>query len=262
MIFKKIKKTTNGLRNQKIIKKNILSKYNNILKKLLKYIPSKGGRNKSGKITVWHKGGASNKKKISILKNNNVYHKALIISTLLDSKRNSLTSLNFNIEKKKFFKTIYLKNILPGYFNICNNKLNNYQLGYRTYLSKLPIGTVISLLNQKKQNKITYIKSSGTFGQIIDKKNEKITLRLPSGKLKNFSNFTYGSIGAIGFKEYKLISLGKAGKNRHKNIRPTVRGVAMNPVDHPHGGRSNKGMQSVTPWGILTKNIKTRKKYE
>jgi len=98
------------------------------------------------------------------------------------------------------------------------------------------------------------------FCQILQKSFTSIKVRLPSSKIIEVSPNTYGTVGILSNLQHNLVYLGKAGRNRLKGKRPTVRGVAMNPVDHPHGGRTNGGRPSVTPWGIPTKGKPTVKK--
>jgi large subunit ribosomal protein L2 len=93
----------------------------------------------------------------------------------------------------------------------------------------------------------------------IIRNKKKCKLRLPSGLIVSIKKNSFAIIRVTSNLKLNLTSVGKAGRSRLNNIRPSVRGIAMNPVDHPHGGKSNKGMQPVTPWGLPTKNIKTRK---
>jgi large subunit ribosomal protein L2 len=104
---------------------------------------------------------------------------------------------------------------------------------------------------------IKCVRSAGLFFQVIQKNQDYSKIRLPSGLIKNVSNEAFGTIGIVSNSQHNSISLGKAGRSRLLGIRPTVRGVAMNPVDHPHGGRTNGGRPSVTPWGIPTKGKPT-----
>ena len=136
-------------------------------------------------------------------------------------------------------------------------KQNIYNLNQGTSLKLklLPVGTIISLI--RLNNKITFIKAAGTYGQIIEKKINVSKIRLPSGKIMTISNNNVVTIGIVSNSKHRLVSYGKAGRIRHRNKRPTVRGIAMNPVDHPHGVRSNGGCISMTPWGIPTKGKKT-----
>ncbi len=254
--LKKTSNTTPGTRHQRNLNKSILSKFNNIKKNLLLHIPATAGRNKTGRITVRHKGGGC-KKKTHLLNTLQKFN-GIVIKVMYDSKRKSFISLNFDFNTKTFFKTIAIKNLFPGSLIRSNKKMNIFRLGYRTYLKNFSTGHIINTVS--KGNKIIFAKSAGSFCQIIETKNSKTRLRLPSGEITSINSNELASIGKIGNMYNRLTVIGKAGRNRLKGIRPSTRGIAMNPVDHPHGGRSNKGMPPVTPWGLPTKNQPTKKR--
>ena len=176
-----------------------------------------------------------------------------------NSTSNSFIDLNFDLNSKRFFKTINIKGILPG--SLINSSINNdeIKLGVRTYLKNFPLGSLISVINKAGEFRPKFGRSAGSFCQLVEKSTTECKIKLPSGKLHKVNNQFLGSFGTISNEKSKNISTGKAGKSRLKGIRPSVRGVAMNPVDHPHGGKSNKGMSPVTPWGIPTKGKPTRK---
>jgi large subunit ribosomal protein L2 len=255
MKLKKIVKHTNGVRHQINLKKDLLSKYNTIVKNLLEYKRCNGGRNFYGRITVRHKG--SGHKKMSHKFSNFDSQYSLIIKKMYNPKTNTFVSLNFNLKQNTFFKSVSLKNSYPGSLFESKKILGDYKLGNFTLLKNLATGTIISLIALKK--KISLAKSAGSFCQILEKKGQRIKIKTPSGKIISVDNSSIGTIGTVDNSLNKLTVIGKAGRNRLKGLRPSVRGIAMNPVDHPHGGKSNKGMQPVTPWGLPTKNIKTRK---
>jgi len=260
MQIKKKISLTSGTRHQININKKVLSKFNTISKELLLRIKKFGGRNNTGRITVRHKGGGQ--KKISHLINTLKHYSGVVINIMYDSTRNSFVSLNFDFRTNTFFKSIAIKKVLPGCLIKSDSKIDNIKLGYRSLLNKLPLGILINSISKNK--KIKYSKSAGSFSQIIERKNNNIKIRLASGNKITLLLSEYASLGVITNSENKLLKIGKAGRNRLKGIRPSVRGIAMNPVDHPHGGKSNKGMPQVTPWGVPTKNKRTviKKKYE
>ena len=121
------------------------------------------------------------------------------------------------------------------------------------------MGSLLSNLS-KNADFSSLVRSAGTFAQLIQKKDNYCKIRLPSNKIITLSINSYATIGINSNLQANRVIMGKAGRNRLKNIRPTVRGIAMNPVDHPHGGRSNGGCHPMTPWGIKTRGKKTRKK--
>src|SRR5690606_26702454 len=149
---------------------------------------------------------------------------------------------------KKFFYDINIKNLTIGSLIKKNKNLTDIHLGSQTKLSNLPSGTIISNLNIKK-NKIA--RSAGTFCQLLQKNKNYSKVRVPSGHIIIVNANFFATIGSISNEMCKLQILGKAGKKRLKGFRPKGRGVAMNPIDHPHGGGGGK--PSVTPWGIPTK---------
>jgi large subunit ribosomal protein L2 len=261
MKIKKIVNFNSSVRHQICLKKYLLTKYNLMHKNLSIFKKSQSGRNNTGRITIRHQ-GAGCKKLTHYFKQNTIFYKGITICIMYNAKSNAFVSLIFDLKNKKFFKTITVKNVLPG--SLINSSLNlkDFRLGYKTILKKMPLGTLVNSIS--KNNKITFAKSAGSFSQLIDKNNKIVKLRLPSGKIITLSNNEYGSFGLVDNIENKITKVGKAGRNRLIGIRPSVRGIAMNPVDHPHGGKSNKGKPPVTPWGLPTKNYPTvkNKKYE
>ena len=131
--------------------------------------------------------------------------------------------------------------------------------GCHSILSNFPIGIPISCVSSPNKYKLgsKFSRSAGTFCQIVQKEVNHSKLRLPSGKFVILKNKCVAVFGKLGNLRYNLVKLGKAGRNRHLGNRPTVRGIAMNPVDHPHGGRTNGGCHPVSPWGLLAKGKRT-----
>jgi len=256
MKLKKISPITNGMRHQINIQKNLLVKNNKVIKNLLKNHALKHGRSSStGHITVRHKGGAC-KKKLHVLNSLNIYY-GINICCMYSSSQTAFISLNFDLLTKCFFKTVSTRNTFPGSLIISNNAFDDHYIGYRMQLKSLPVGSIIHLIGLN--NNIIFGSSAGSFCQLLEQKG-LCKIRLPSGKIISISNNYFATLGSVSNLKHKSICVGKAGRNRLKGIRPSVRGIAMNPVDHPHGGRTNGGMPSVTPWGIPTKGKPTVKK--
>ncbi len=129
-------------------------------------------------------------------------------------------------------------------------------------LRNMPLGTTIHCVELKPGKGAQLARSAGTSAQLVAKDGAHVTLRLRSGEMRKVLSDCKGVVGDVSNSEHNLISLGKAGASRHRGIRPTVRGVAMNPVDHPHGGgegRTSGGRHPVSPWGTPAKGYKTRK---
>jgi len=256
----KLKPITNGTRHQLNIKKSLLSKTNKLLKNSISGLKKFAGRTSlNGRISVWHKGGGckSNFRKINF---SSLPFESIVVCIMYDPKRNSFISLNFDLKGLKFFQTLSTNFVYPGSLVSCSRTLSDLSLGNRTSLKNIPAGSLVhSLTNSMNSDKVCFARSAGTFCQIIQKSNDGIKVRLPSGKIIDLSPEVFATVGILSNLQHNLVCLGKAGRNRMKGKRPTVRGIAMNPVDHPHGGRTNGGRPSVTPWGIPTKGKPTVK---
>jgi large subunit ribosomal protein L2 len=259
MLINKKKPRSNGTRHQINLQKNLLSKNNHLIKDLIIKHKKNSGKNDSGKITVRHKGGGCKIKQHNLTADNS-YYRAMIVAILYNANSNNFLDLNFDFKSKKFFKTINIKGVFTGAFLSSGNHCKELKLGFRTTLEKLPIGSLISNLNSNRVYYSKYSRSAGSFCQIVEKKDRTCKIRLPSGKLSYFEKTFIANLGIVSNEKLKQVVLGKAGRNRLLGIRPSTRGIAMNPVDHPHGGKSNKGMSPVTPWGLPTKNRPTKKK--
>ena len=253
-IFKS-KPYTPGVRHYINIKKSLLSKTNNLFKQTIKGLKRFSGRSSiTGRITVRHIGGGS-KRKFRELLLSNEEKTSVVVAVMHDPVRNSFISLNFDLEKKTFFRTIATKGVGPGVIQKFNAEDFELKLGNRTMLKNIPTGSILHSLSLNSN--VKFARSAGLFFQIIQKTQKTCKVRLPSGFIKEISNNEFGTLGVVSNFQHNQISIGKAGRNRWLGIRPTVRGVAMNPVDHPHGGRTNGGRPSVTPWGIPTKGKPT-----
>ena len=256
----KLKPVTGGTRHQLNIRKNLLSKNNNIIKNIVSGTKKNSGKSSvNGKTTVWHKGGGC-KSKLRKLESVKDTTSSIVICTMYDPKRTSFVSLNFDLKTKKFFQNLSTLNVYSG--SVISNKLdqNDLSLGDRTTIESIPPGSIVhSLSVSLKNSKILFARSAGTFCQIIQKQVDSCKVKLPSGSVICVPIDSLATLGSISNSQQNLTVVGKAGRNRLKGIRPTVRGIAMNPVDHPHGGRTNGGRPSVTPWGKPTKGKPTVK---
>jgi len=259
MQLKKKVSTTSGIRQSISLKKNLLVKKNHLIKSLIKGIKLNNGRStKTGKITVFHKSTGHKKSKHLFGLSNNYF--SICISHMYNCNQNAFLALNFDLINKEFFKSISTLNNFPGNILISADKVDETFIGYRTKLKSISIG---STLSNVKFNNLNYSRSAGTFITLLERKN-LCTLRLPSGRLVKVNENAFASFGAVSNSLSKFCNLGKAGKSRNIGVRPTVRGVAMNPVDHPHGGKTNGGRACATPWGLPTRGKPTvkNKKWE
>jgi len=263
MNSQKVKTTNNSNRNKIKIFKFLLSKTNKIDKTNTKGFHSFQGRSsKNGKITVRHKGGRV-KRLFRLLNFGNKDFKGIVITTMYDPNRSSFISLIFDLKKKIFFKNLTTNFLIPGSLIICTIKKIDLKLGYRIPLYNIPTGSIFHSLNLSNKNKTQIARSAGSYCQLIQKNFTTSKIKIPSGKyIEVLNKFSYGTLGIVSNLINRTIRLGKAGINRLKGRRPTIRGIAMNPVDHPHGGRTNGGIHWKTPWGISTKGKKTSKNYE
>lgn len=255
----KFKPTTNGVRHILKIQKNLLSKSSRFFK------AGTHGKNKisghslsTGRITVRHRGNGV-KRVFHFLQSNNFHYYGLVVAILYDPNRSSFISLNYNLFTKVFFKTLHCSNVSPGALITCTNRALTFRLGCRYPIRNIPIGSLINNININTSGKTNYIKAAGGFGQVLQVTSAKNFIKLPSGRIKAVSFIAYGTIGVLSNILHYKIKLGKAGTRRLKGVRPTVRGIAMNPVDHPHGGRTNGGCAPVTPWGLPTRGKPTVK---
>lgn len=260
MILKKIKPTTPSQRN--LLKLDNFDLNHPFIKSKIKNIKKHSGRNNSGKITIYHKGGGHKKKYRKLNSKEKQNYIGIICSIEYDPYRNAKISAVYDVIKNQYFYIISPLNIKIG--DIVNSGIYaEFKLGHTLLLNKIPVGSFIySIYSNKNVNKSQYTKSAGSYSQIINKKKNYSIIKLTSGKIKLISNYSIATIGIVSNNFFFLTTLGKAGRSRWLNKRPTVRGVAMNPIDHPHGGGEGKtsgGKMSVSPWGKPTKNGKTKK---
>nr|AZL34658.1 ribosomal protein L2 [Hepatozoon canis] len=243
---------------------NLYNKYNNIPKNLLLKVKNKSGRN-NGKITVRHKGGGNKfiYTNIDLFNNNYDSSLAIIIKFYLDYSRTSIIALILLLNgilkgcKKLIIST---RNLKIG--NIISFKSKfPLKLGSVRFLSQFPIGYTIHSIEILPGSGAKISRSLGTKSKIIYHTSKYTCIEVPSGQIKLINNKCLATMGQN--SNMYRIRLRKAGHKRELNIRPTVRGIAMNPVDHPHGGgcgHSSVGLKSSkTPWGKYHYGVKTTK---
>lgn len=261
MFFKKIKPKTAGSRHQLSIQKNILSRQNRLIKPLCYRIHAHAGRSTTtGRISIWGRSSGC-KKLYRQLMFHNINLVAIALFTTYDPYRHTFITLNFNLLNYAFFYTLAINHLRVGsILKASKAKIYDISLGYRGRLINMPPGTLLHAVELYPSSKYaTYAKAAGTFCQLVQKTLSVSKLRIPSGQIITINSNCWATIGIVDNLLQKFTILGKAGKNQLLGFRPSVRGCAMNPVDHPHGGRTNNGFIPMTPWGKLTKNIKTSK---
>lgn len=232
-------------------------------KSLLRKVNRTGGRNAYGRITVRHIGGGSRVKyRIIDFKRNKDGIPAKVASIQYDPNRSAnIALLNYADGEKRYI-------LCPLGLNkgdtVVSGENADIKVGNNLPLEKIPVGTEVHNVELHPGKGGQMARSAGVSAQLMAKEGRYATLRLPSGEMRYVLVKCRATIGTVGNTEHELVNLGKAGRKRHMNVRPTVRGVVMNPNDHPHGGGEGKspvGMPSpVTPWGIPTLGYKTRNK--
>lgn len=260
MLIKKIKPITPSQRQTILLEKKDLSKKIKY-KKLIKGFKRSNGRNNSGKITVQHKGGGHKRLYRLINFNRSKKIEGIISKIVYDPNRSANIALIKNKDKTDFI--LAPEGLKIGQYLKSSEDAELF-IGNALPLKKIPIGTLIHNISLHPQKEGKLIRSAGTYAQLIQIVDEKnATVRLSSGELKKIPLKCYATLGVVSNTNYKIIKKGKAGRNRWLNKRPVVRGVAKNPVDHPHGGGEGKtsgGRPSVTPKGFITKGLPTRNK--
>lgn len=220
-----------------------------IIKKKIKKLSNSSGRNNSGKITVRHKGGGHKKRYRKIDFSRNKTSIGITIGIEYDPNRNANIASIYEILKKDFFYILAPKNLKIG--DIVKSGSNaEPKIGHSLQISDIPVGSYIHNISSKIYKPAQMSRSAGSFSKIKEKTLEYAKIELNSGEQKFISSKCFATIGIVSNELMFLTKLGKAGRSRWLNIRPSVRGVAMNPVDHPHGGGGgNKSGKDKSPWG-------------
>lgn len=262
MAIRKYKPTTPSRRNMTNLTFEEITK-TTPEKSLTVTLKKSGGRNNAGKITTRHRGGGHKRRyRIIDFKRNKDDIIGKVAAIEYDPNRNAnIALINYVDGEKRYI--IHPKGLQVGDEIISGEKVD-LRVGNAMPLANIPVGTVVHNveLHPKKGGQIA--RAAGTSARVLAKEGKYVTLRLQSSEVRKILATCRATIGSVGNEEYNLINLGKAGKSRWLGFRPTVRGSAMNPNDHPHGGGEGKapiGMPSpVTPWGKPTRGYKTRKK--
>lgn len=232
-------------------------------KSLLEKKNNSGGRNNTGRITVRHIGGGNRQKyRIIDFKRNKLNMPATVIGIEYDPNRSANIAL---LQYEDGTKTYIVAPLgLTAGDKVMNGPEAEIKVGNNLPLENIPVGTMIHNVEMYPGKGAQLVRSAGAAAQLMAKEGKYATLRLPSGEMRYILAKCRATIGQVGNLEHEIISIGKAGRKRHMGVRPTVRGVVMNPCDHPHGGGEGKspiGMPSpVTPWGKPALGYKTRKK--
>ncbi len=224
-------------------------------------LKSTGGRNVYGRITTRHRGGG-HKQRLRIIdwRRDKDGVPAKVAAIEYDPNRSArIALLHYTDGEKRYI-------LWPVGVNVGDvlqsGEMVDIRPGNALPLHAIPLGTVIHNIELKKGHGAQMIRSAGSFGQLMAKEGKYAQIRLPSTEVRMVLLECKATVGQLGNTEHEIVRIGKAGRNRWKGWRPTVRGLAMNPVDHPHGGGEGKSGQGnphpVSPWGQQTKGLKTR----
>ena len=220
-----------------------------------------GGRNNYGRITTRHRGGGHKQKyRIIDFKRNKDDITAKVERIEYDPNRSAyIALLQYTDGERRYI--IAPKDLEPG-MEVVSGSSVPIKVGNSLPLDNIPVGTVVHNIEMKPGKGGQIARAAGTSARLVAKEGVYATLRLRSGAMRKIPAKCRATLGTVSKSEHNLEKIGKAGATRWRGIRPTVRGVAMNPVDHPHGGgegRTSGGRHPVTPWGVPTKGHKTRK---
>jgi large subunit ribosomal protein L2 len=233
-------------------------------KSLLKPLKEKAGRNNHGRITVRRRGGGHKRfYRIIDFKRDKSGIPAKVESIQYDPNRSARIALLVYADGERRY--ILAPDGLKAGESLMSGPEAEIRTGNALPLNRIPLGTMVHAIEVKPGKGAQFARSAGTACQIMARDEGRITLKLPSSEVRMFSEHCLATVGQVGNLDHSNENWGKAGKSRWKGKRPKVRGVAMNPHDHPHGGgegRTSGGRHPVSPWGVPTKGYKTRKKHK
>ncbi|MBW1680559.1 MAG: 50S ribosomal protein L2 [Deltaproteobacteria bacterium] len=231
-------------------------------KSLLRPLKKSGGRNANGRITTRHRGGGHKRKyRVIDFKRNKDGVPARVAGIEYDPNRSANIALLHYADGEKRY--ILAPNKLKVGDQVLSGPTAEIRTGNALPLRNIPLGTHIHNVELNIGRGGQLVRSAGNYAQLMAKEGKYAQIKLPSGEVRMVLLDCKATIGQVGNLDQENVSIGKAGRNRWKGRRPRVRGVAMNPVDHPHGGgegKSSGGRHPVTPWGVPTKGYKTRRR--
>ena len=263
MAIRKLKPDTPSRRHMSI------STFDEITKKtpersLTRPLKKTGGRNNLGRITSRRRGGGHKRRyRLIDFKRNKFNMTGKVIAIEYDPNRSSRIALiQYEDNEKKYI-------ISPDGLKVNDSIISSrdikveFKTGNALLLRDIPDGMLVHNIELKPGKGAQMARSAGTYARIMAKENKMVSLKLPSSEIRMVSEDCLATLGTVGNKSHENIKIGKAGRSRWLGKRPKVRGVVMNPVDHPHGGgegRSSGGRHPVSPWGVPTKGKRTRGK--
>lgn len=259
MVLKSYKPVTGGTRQLVLVDKSSLWK-GKPEKSLLAKLSCTGGRNNLGRTTAWKQGGGHKKRyrEIDFLRSKTDI-KALVQRIEYDPNRTAFIAL-IKYDDGVLSYIIAPQKLCVG-DEIISSEQADIKIGNTLPLKNIPVGTILHNVELKLGKGAQLARSAGSYVQLVGKDINYALIKLRSGEVRKVSSFCKATIGAVSNPNNQNVKFGKAGRKRWLGVRPTVRGVAMNPVDHPHGGGEGKtsgGRHPVTPWGKPTKGKRTR----
>jgi large subunit ribosomal protein L2 len=230
-------------------------------KSLLRPLKKSGGRNAYGRVTAWHRGGGHKRRyRVIDFKRDKIGIPAKVKGIEYDPNRSAYIALLHYLDGEKRY-ILAPVGLDVGATVLCGENAD-IRPGNALPLRQIPLGTLVHNVEMKVGKGGQLVRSAGTYGQLMAKEGRYAQIKLPSGEVRMVLMDCKATVGQVGKVEHENISLGKAGRRRWLGRRPHVRGVAMNPIDHPMGGgegKSSGGRHPCTPWGVPTKGYKTRK---
>lgn len=261
MALKSYKPNTPGLRQKTVLVRSDLTT-NKPEKSLTKGITKNAGRDTFGRISVRRRGGGNKRAYRIIDFKRNKYGIPGTVKTIeYDPNRSANIALVFYADGEKRY-ILAPKGLTVG-TKVVSGANAPLTVGNALPLKSIPLGLTVHNVELNLGRGGQLVRSAGLGATVVAKEGDYVTLRLPSGEMRMVFSECYATLGALSNEDHMNVSLGKAGTSRHLGRRPKVRGVVMNPVDHPHGGgegRTSGGRHPVTPWGKPTKGAKTRSK--
>lgn len=262
MAIKKYKPTSNGRRNMTSLDFAEITT-DTPEKTLLAPLKKRAGRNNNGRITVRHQGGGHKRQyRLIDFKRNKDNITAVVKTIEYDPNRSANIALLHYTDGTKAY-ILAPKGLQVGMILVSGPDAD-IKIGNALPLDKIPVGTVVHNIEMKPGKGGQLIRSAGTSAQVLGKEGKYVLIRLNSGEVRMVLATCRATIGAVGNEQHELVNVGKAGRTRWMGKRPTVRGSAMNPNDHPHGGGEGKAPigrdAPVSPWGQVAIGLKTRNK--
>jgi large subunit ribosomal protein L2 len=256
MALKTFKPTSPSRRQLVIVDRSELHKGKPI-KALTEGKRKSGGRNNHGHLTSFRKGGGHKQRyRIVDFKRRKFDVPATVERLEYDPNRTAFIAL-IRYDDGELSYILAPQRLRVG-DKVVSGERSDIKPGNALPLKNIPVGTIIHNVEMKPEAGGKLARAAGTFVQLVGRDTDYALLRLGSGEVRRVHLECLATIGAVSNPDQQNIVIGKAGRSRWLGIRPVTRGIAMNPVDHPHGGRTNGGMHWVTPWGVSTKGKKTR----